>query len=388
MDIKPSTMADMKKKGNENSEKEGNSVKKIKIVQDELYLNNMKNVKKRIILIIRVICAHVFSAPFLEITNNNKEEKEVRTFEDVLIGVMNDRFRTVEEVFKELSDIIEETVIAYPQQKKLKILSCGLRFTQDDVSIMAAILRRKLNMFKNIFLPTEAMSKQSLIPHEKTTNKVKYSDFQSPIRNIYNPSIDIHFYIAAYYFYKMIESESSPIATRRLKDLNKAIKSIEYIENERLELAYETQKRKFQEECKLEKDGKVKELFLFHGTSENAAGRISKQNFIIETESEMRKKPMYFGRGVYFSEYPALSLRYGSTLLLSKVLPGRAQRFNPYGPIIPPIPEYYDSREVAPYGQNMFHIIKNTSQILPYCIIYINPECLTNELVNHVISCI
>ena len=47
MDIKPSTMADMKKKGNENSEEEGNSVKKIKIVQDELYLNNMKNVKKK-----------------------------------------------------------------------------------------------------------------------------------------------------------------------------------------------------------------------------------------------------------------------------------------------------------------------------------------------------
>ena len=380
-------MADLKKKENENSEEEENSVKRIKIVEDELYLNNMKNVKKRITLIIRVICAHVFSAPFLEMTNSNKEEKEVRTFEDVLIGVNNDQFRTVEAVFKELSDIIEETVIAYPQQKKLKILNCGLRFTQDDVSIMAAILRRKLNMFKKIFLPTEAMSKQSLIPHEKTINKVKYSDFQSPTRNISNRSIDIHFYIAAYYFYKMIDSESSPIATRRLKDLNKAIKSIEYIENERLELAYETQRRKFREEGKLENDGRVKELFLFHGTSENASGRISKQNFIIESENEMRKKPMYFGRGVYFSELPALSLRYGSTLLLSKVLLGRAQRYNPYGPIVPSIPEYYDSRDIAPLGQNMFHIIKNTSQILPYCIIHINPECLTNELVKQVITC-
>ena len=104
----------------------------------------------------------------------------------------------------------------------MKILNCGLRFTQDDVSIMAAILRRKLNMFKKNFLPTEAMSKQSFIPHEKTINKVKYSDFQSPKRKILNRSIDIHFYIAAYYFYKMIYSFFIAFVTGKLyvSDMN------------------------------------------------------------------------------------------------------------------------------------------------------------------------
>merc|ERR550532_1926532 len=48
-------------------------------------------------------------------------------------------------------------------------------------------------------------------------------------------------------------------------------------------------------------------------------------------QNDVRDKKMMFGRGVYFSEIPAVSLMYGNGLLLCKVMLGKCETFKPQG---------------------------------------------------------
>ena len=105
-----------------------------------------------------------------------------------------------------------------------------------------------------------------------------------------------------------------------------AIESITYIHNAKQESAYENQKKLFKQQKKVDQDGHVRELLLFHGTAAECIESIITTNFIVdclphpeeETEGEgrRRKKAMLFGRGIYFSELPGVSLMYGGGLLL------------------------------------------------------------------------
>ena len=61
---------------------------------------------------------------------------------------------------------------------------------------------------------------------------------------------------------------------------------------------------------------------------------IFRNNFSVDHEpvlqgDTVRTKKMMFGRGVYFSELPAVSLMYGDGLLLCKVLLGACQEYRP-----------------------------------------------------------
>ena len=54
---------------------------------------------------------------------------------------------------------------------------------------------------------------------------------------------------------------------------------------------------------------------------------IAKNNFDIDAVplGYKRSKAMYFGRGVYFSESPTISLVYGSSLLICQVFLGQTE---------------------------------------------------------------
>jgi hypothetical protein len=89
-----------------------------------------------------------------------------------------------------------------------------------------------------------------------------------------------------------------------------------------------------------------------------------------------------FGRGVYFSELPAISLMYGNGLLLCKVLPGNCETFKPHGVPPPEISEEYDSREVQSNdSQGVIHVVKHPAQILPYCVIKLNKQSVTSQYI-------
>ena len=378
----------------ENQDCEVISPKRMQIIVDELKSGSLANnhVKTRILQILRVVCTYIFSVPFLKCTNKNFEDKGIVTFEDVLVGVEKNEFKTVESVFAKLDEIIEQTIIKFGHMKKKRIGSSVLHFADGDVLTMASELRRKLLKLKTCFFPKTTVYTPTPLYTKKPNNEVKFHKFLSPRANVVNTSIATHFYVSGYYFHKMIgKLPKCSLPLRRLVNLDSAIASITHIENERSTQAYENQKRKFKEEQKVEADGSVKELYLFHGTSISNLHKIATENFIIDAypiqknaQDEVRKKTMIYGRGVYLTELPALSLTYGDGLLLCKVLPGRCHGFNPRGDLVPPIPDYYDSREIKHHRNSILHIIKNTSQILPYCIIELNKNSLIDEAIKFV----
>eukprot|EP00092_Neocalanus_flemingeri_P058142 GFUD01069240.1.p1 GENE.GFUD01069240.1~~GFUD01069240.1.p1 ORF type:complete len:189 (+),score=44.53 GFUD01069240.1:414-980(+) len=129
-----------------------------------------------------------------------------------------------------------------------------------------------------------------------------------------------HFYTASSQFYKMVLIQP-PIPSRPIYNPSQAIQSIEYIENELSTERYQNCKALFREKS----DQCAKEILLFHGTDVNNIDSIFNKNINIESSTVGRCKAMVFGRGIYMSEFPGVSLNYGAGLLLCKVLTGSTE---------------------------------------------------------------
>ena len=110
-----------------------------------------------------------------------------------------------------------------------------------------------------------------------------------------------------------LPKNSTPL--RKIPNVGDAIETIIYIQNKQLEQTYENQRTSFEFQGKVNKAGMVDELLLFHGTTNSCIQDIVKNNFNIEAlpqqltmSNQPRKKSMIFGKGIYFSPIPELSL--------------------------------------------------------------------------------
>merc|ERR1712107_688596 len=81
------------------------------------------------------------------------------------------------------------------------------------------------------------------------------------------------------------------------------------------------------------------------------------------------------------SELPAVSLMYGNGLILCKVLLGHCQDYRPVATgEQPDIPQGFDSRQVITKdGSSVIHVVKETPQILPYCVIQLKNDSISSE---------
>ena len=221
-------------------------------------------------------------------------------------------------------------------------------------------------------------------------SKPKYRSYKFfPCRN-HDFDIDKvqHSYIAGYQFHKMItKATSAPIAMRTILNMSEAVESITYIENDESTKRYEEQRELFKKSGKVNDMGKVDEMLLFHGTAVASIENILESNFLVDalpkqvnTMNETRKKTMMFGRGVYFSEIPSISLMYGNGLVLCKVMLGDCEMFKPQGSAPEDIPAQYDSREVrSSENDGVIHVVKRPAQILPYCVIKLKNQSLSSQ---------
>jgi len=134
----------------------------------------------------------------------------------------------------------------------------------------------------------------------------------------------------------------------------KTIKSIEYVENESIRASFMEKKSKF-----LADKISHNERLVFHGTAEANIESILKENFRLD-----KCHRFAHGKGVYFSEFPDISLGYGAGLLLCRVMLGRT--YTGHG-----LPPGWDSKLVSPdtEGKGQMVVIPNTKQILPAFII-------------------
>ena len=157
-----------------------------------------------------------------------------------------------------------------------------------------------------------------------------------------------------------------------------AVSSFDFIENPALEEAFAKQKEIFKEEGKT-----TTEVYLFYGTAAANIDSILRENISLELSSKHQDshKKRVLGEGMYFSQYPAVSLMYGNGLILFKVLLGNCELFTPK-PLSeqPEIPQMFDSREVrAADGSSVIHVVKKPSQVLPYCVVKLKDVSLSSE---------
>ena len=93
---------------------------------------------------------------------------------------------------------------------------------------------------------------------------------------------------------------------------------IDYIYNPEILDSFEATKERFELE-----NIPTDEKRLFHGTHQNCTTSIISGNFDVEAAPIGRSKGMAYGKGIYFSDFPSFSYKYGTTLLMCRVLPGR-----------------------------------------------------------------
>lgn len=177
-----------------------------------------------------------------------------------------------------------------------------------------------------------------------------------------------HYYLSAFMFLNgLVTNTTVNTLKRTVPHIHDSIDHIKAITNTSLQIKFETQRLKFEDQKK-----DTEEVLIFHGTSEKALENILEENFnllasptALAVKSLTRKKTKlygtgkaikveiiqyYFALGLYFSPLPQISLMYGNSLLLARVLLGKNEIFTPdftrdktYGDI----PDEFDSRTIV-----------------------------------------
>lgn len=404
---------------------------------------NTKDVSAKLVHMMKLLLNHIFSIPFLKMGEYEVDEENPKYFDDILKNIEEKKYDHISQVFRDLERVLNGTV-----GNKMESYYEGKNYTHEDVVVMANEIRKKINRAKETLFNEEngldtidevkrfengnpqsdlestyqlLKSRFSSVPsvtlmskaleitssknfdmkqmedeldeaNKKNQRKFKSYKFLPSREHEFDKDKVIHSYIAGYQFHKMItKSSNAPVPLRTILNTSDAIESITYIENDDSTAAYEKQKDLLKQQGKVNENGQVDELLLFHGTSVSSIDNILSTNFIVDSlpqqrnsQNEQRKKTMMFGRGVYFSELPAVSLMYGNGLLLCKVLPGKCEVFKPQGVAPGEIPQDYDSREVqatATDNQGVIHVVKSPAQILPYCVIQLKKQSLTSDYI-------
>eukprot|EP01133_Synstelium_polycarpum_P007375 gene7375-8594_t len=139
-----------------------------------------------------------------------------------------------------------------------------------------------------------------------------------PSRHISDNSVDqMHFRIAESQFYRLLESSST----------NYKVSKVEYVVNPKLIKDFAKKKQQY-EDLKYDDCSPV---FGFHGTSAKNINSICTNNFSVPGNNGVghATDSGWYGKGIYFSEYPEYSIGYisdCSKLLLCKVLLGKSYK--------------------------------------------------------------
>jgi len=172
-------------------------------------------------------------------------------------------------------------------------------------------------------------------------NKISGEIFCRCERTVFYPHLESTFdigtagpyYIACKEFYQNINKTGSELLPRKVTRAPwQSIKSVVGLNNPSLRQQFEEERQRLGGQGKVDEHGLVRETLLFHGSENENIKIIVEENFSVAHQpGGKREKAMMFGRGVYLSPLPGVSLMYGETLLLCKVLLGKCQTYHPTG---------------------------------------------------------
>ena len=221
-----------------------------------------------------------------------------------------------------------------------------------------------------IFDPDQALP-QYIIHFSSANNFVPPSPTslttQSFLKKNMQASRSVNFQDPFQMYYNWAESHFRRMAAKsRLQQVT--ISSIDIVINKDLEDKFEATKQKFNSQGIPDK-----EILAYHGTASTNIDNILKSNL----QLSYAKRQVY-GKGNYFSEFPAVSLGYGDGLLLCRILPGKEYVNSDKNCDIPP---GYNSKKVlqsqptnnsaaAANASGDMIIIENSDQILPFFVIH------------------
>ena len=215
------------------------------------------------------------------------------------------------------------------------------------------IIHFQTQKYKNVAnvdsLQKKAVATRSVVKHIITPKReVDLNDLK-----------DVHFRIAEAQFLRLIQRRGHALR----------ITSIDYWINPNLIAKFEREENKMQAKYGRGKESKA--VLAFHGTQPYNVDQIMKENFRLD-----KIKRTAFGHGIYFSEFPDVSIGYGTGLILCKVLPGKSNPCDQSAPNAK-IPLGYDSNIVRPHqdqqGRAEMIVIDNPDQILPCYVIHFSP---------------
>ena len=162
----------------------------------------------------------------------------------------------------------------------------------------------------------------------------------------------------------------------RLSDTH-VIQRIDFIAHPKLLSEYEEEKEKFRN-----RNITINEKLLFHGTHATNLNKILDDNFKLTADPICRGKVNSYGEGIYFSEFPAKSLRYGEALLLCKVILGKEEVVQ-IGCKPATCDDYFqknfNSRKIVNSLNKNIYMVPNPHQILPCYVIYLNKKGTRKE---------
>ena len=376
--------------------------------------------KQKVLRIINAMHQSLYILPFLHMVKQKDENQTTQSFAQILDNVkksnylytnnvLSDLYSTSlkllysEEIrielkgnsdYNDLSILCSKTDLEYASDRLIKILINKMsqefpqKNTHDQVKPSTSLQGPPPNSPQGSLTTNSNATSSSESPGKEKTftlegsDKIKIYPLNLYSGHIFNNSKGIHYYIAGHQFHRMLyQWADAPLHIRSINDPANAIEAVSYIENSEQCLAYRATRERFLQEGKVNNNGEVDEQLLFHGTSRSSLENILKHNFIIDNLPQgniNRKKQMIFGRGIYFSKLPAISLMYGNVILLCKALPGNCEAYVPNGTPPLEIPEEFDSREVRSRDNfGVISVIKHPHQILPYCILYLKKDTLT-----------
>ena len=204
--------------------------------------------------------------------------------------------------------------------------------------------------------------------------------------NLSDMLLDNLYRYAESFYLKRCHVDASLVASHncnhsRLSDTH-VIERIDFIAHPKLFSDYEEEVEKFKRQNK-----SVNEKLLFHGTHATNLNKILDDNFKITADPVSRKKVNMYGEGIYFSDFPAKSLRYGEALLLCKVILGTEEVVQ-LGCKPTTSDEYFhqnfNSRKMVNSlekkdGPANIYMIPNPHQILPCYVLYLKKKGTKND---------
>lgn len=213
-------------------------------------------------------------------------------------------------------------------------------------------LEAKVNSCPGVTSTAEKMSPPYTLHTVYPSRSVNFDD---PLENKYR--------IAEGHFRRMMDSRQITIGNV-MTDSTVKIRSIDIINAPALEEQFKKKK------CAFQRSGiPTEEVLAYHGTDVKNISSILTHNLSLSFS-----KRFAYGHGIYFSEFPDISIGYGNGLLLCRIMPGHEYIDRSSSNI----PDQYHSKKVLPHSNTDPNfpsgevlVIKESHQILPTYIIHL-----------------